>query len=358
MHIETIKIENLRNIANAELSPHKKINIIVGCNGAGKTTLLESIYLLARARTFRQQKTGRLIREGEEQLSLFTSFQTATNNRHHIGLRKTVSGTVIRKDGKNLKKRSDLAKSIPLSIITPNIQRIIEDDPNNRRRLLNWGMFHVEHEYAYLANRYKKTLIQRNNALRGSREQIKVWDRQLIQLGNEIDRRMSRYTKIWNDTLNALIDVTGLIKPISLEVKQGWKEELSFAEAIDRNSKIDKERGFTSCGPHRSDLKILQDGKPIKNIFSRGEAKIAAVIMLLSQTKILEDRTGESPVLLVDDLHSELDNERYAHLLKLIEEMKVQSFATTLDSDRSKNLLSADACQWFHVEHGDISFLY
>lgn len=80
--------------------------------------------------------------------------------------------------------------------------------------------------------------------------------------------------------------------------------------------------------------------------------------MLLSQTKILEDRTGESPVLLVDDLHSELDNERYAHLLKLIEEMKVQSFVTTLDSDRSKNLLSADACQWFHVEHGDISFLY
>ncbi|WP_369161225.1 DNA replication/repair protein RecF [Candidatus Thiodiazotropha sp. LNASS1] len=358
MHIETIKIENLRNIANAELSPHKKINIIVGCNGAGKTTLLESIYLLARARSFRQQKTGRLIREGEEHLNLFTSLQTATNNRHHIGLRKTVSGTLIRKDGENLKKRSDLAKSIPLSIITPNIQRIIEDDPKNRRRLLNWGMFHVEHEYANLVNRYKKALIQRNNALRGSREQIKVWDRQLIQLGNEIDRRMSEYTKSWNETVNTIIDVTGLIKPISLKVKQGWKEEFTLAEALDRNSKIDKERGFTSCGPHRSDLKILQDGKPIKNIFSRGETKIAAAIMLLSQTKILEDRTGESPVLLVDDLHSELDSERYANLLKLIEDMNVQSFVTTLDSDRSKNLISADACQMFHVEHGDISFLY
>ncbi|MFI0413654.1 MAG: DNA replication/repair protein RecF [Candidatus Thiodiazotropha sp.] len=359
MHIEKIKIENLRNIANAELSPHKKINVIVGCNGAGKTTLLESIYLLARARSFRQLKTGRLIREGEEQLNLFTSFlKTATNNRHHIGLQKTVSETVIRKDGANLKKRSDLAKSLPLTIITPNIQRIIEDDPNNRRRLLNWGMFHVEHEYAFLVNSYKKTLIQRNNALRGSKEQIKVWDSQLIQLGNEIDRRMLEYTKIWNQTLNTLIKVTDLIKPISLKVKQGWKEECSFAEALDSNSKIDTERGFTSCGPHRSDLKILQDGKPIKNIFSRGEAKIAAAIMLLSQTKILEDRTGESPVLLVDDLHSELDNERYANLLKLIEAMKVQSFVTTLDSDRSENLLSADAFQLFHVEHGDISFLY
>ncbi|MES9828635.1 MAG: DNA replication/repair protein RecF [Candidatus Thiodiazotropha sp.] len=358
MHIETIKIENLRNIANAELSPHKQINIIVGCNGAGKTTLLESIYLLARARSFRQLKTGRLIKEGEEQLNLFTSIKTATNNRHHIGLRKTVSETVIRKDGANLKKRSDIAKSIPLTIITPNIQRIIEDEPKNRRRLLNWGMFHVEHEYAFLANRYKKTLTQRNKALRGSREQIKVWDRQLIQLGNEIDRRMSEYTKIWNTTLNALIEARGLIKPISLTVKKGWKEEFSFAEALDRNCKMDKERGFTSCGPHRSDLKILQDGKPIKNIFSRGEAKIAAAIMLLSQTKILEDRTGESPVLLVDDLHSELDKERYANLLQLIEDMKVQSFVTTLDSARSKNLLTADACQLFHVEHGDISFLY
>ncbi len=169
---------------------------------------------------------------------------------------------------------------------------------------------------------------------------------------------MSEYTKSWNETVNTIIDVTGLIKPISLKVKQGWKEEFTLAEALDRNSKIDKERGFTSCGPHRSDLKILQDGKPIKNIFSRGETKIAAAIMLLSQTKILEDRTGESPVLLVDDLHSELDSERYANLLKLIEDMNVQSFVTTLDSDRSKNLISADACQMFHVEHGDISFLY
>ncbi|MEW8049146.1 MAG: DNA replication/repair protein RecF [Candidatus Thiodiazotropha sp.] len=355
LHIEKIKIENLRNITQAEISPISHINIIVGSNGAGKTTILESIYLLARARSFRQQKTGHLIREGTEQLSLFSTLRTAAHTRHKIGLQKTAKSTVIRKDGRNLKKLSDLAKTMPLTIITPNIQRIIEEDPKHRRRLLNWGMFHVEHEYGELANRYKKTLIQRNNALRGSNDQTKVWDRQLIQLGTEIDRRMSAYTKTWNETLNGMIETTNLIKPISLKIKQGWREEHSFAEALERNEKVDKERGFTGCGPHRSDLRILQEGKPVKNIFSRGEAKIAAAIMLLSQTKMIEERSGESPVLLVDDLHSELDSERYRKLLNLIAELNLQSFVTTLRYDKSESVLAKDAYQLFHVEHGDIS---
>ncbi|MEW8374320.1 MAG: DNA replication/repair protein RecF [Candidatus Thiodiazotropha sp.] len=355
MYIDYLSIENLRNIRSAELSPNKKLNLIAGKNGAGKTTLLESIYLLARARSFRHTARGRLINHKAEQLNLFARLENAAKTRHQIGLQQQSAKTLIRKDGENLKKLSHLAKTLPLTVITPNIQRIVEEDPKHRRRLINWGLFHVEHEYADLANRYRKALLQRNNALRCSAEQLKVWDRQLVSLGMEMHQRMVEYTSVWNKTLYDLVASLQLIKPISLEIKQGWKEEISLSDAIERNLKLDKERGFTSCGPHRSDLKIVQNGASVKNHFSRGEAKIAAVLMLLSQTLITQERTGESPVLLVDDLHAELDAERYKGLLSLITRQDLQSFITTLNRESVYTLVGEGDCSVFHVEHGCVN---
>ncbi|MES9969123.1 MAG: DNA replication/repair protein RecF [Candidatus Thiodiazotropha sp.] len=355
MHIEKIKIENLRNIECAEFSPHQQLNIILGKNGAGKTTLLEAIYLLARARTFRQQTRGQLLKEGTDQLNLFATLKGVDHSRHQIGLQKTVASTFIRKDGENLKKLSDLAKTIPLTIITPNIQRIIEEDPKHRRRLINWGLFHVEHEYGEIANRYKQALLQRNNALRGSMDQIDVWDRQLIALGEEVDSRMREYTELWNRNIEALVNSTELIHPVSIELKQGWKEEYTLAEALQRNRKIDRERGFTSCGPQRSDLRVLQDGRLIRNRYSRGEAKMTAIIMLLAQTKMIGVKTGESPVLLVDDLHAELDSDHYHQMLSVITQQKLQSFITALSSDPLKNFNGSKDFGLFHVEHGEVT---
>jgi DNA replication and repair protein RecF len=352
--IEKLKIENLRNISYADITPHKKINIILGSNGAGKTTLLESIYILARARSFRQYNTSSLIQENREQLNLFSQLQTSTNQRNRIGLQKSKKKTEIRKDGNSLRKLSELAKTIPLIFITPNIQRVIEEKPEHRRRLLNWGLFHVEHTYGDLAYRYKKILLQRNNSLRGSKEQIHVWDRQLIQIGEELDQMMEKYSVIWNQALQHMIETTQISKPISLTLKKGWKDGETFEAALERCSKVDRERGFTSCGPHRSDLRLLHDGNQIRGIFSRGEAKVTAIIMLLSQTKLISELTGECPILLADDLHSELDKRRYDALLNLIDAMNLQSFITTLSFDSKETILSPDAYQVFHVEHGEI----
>ncbi|PVV06636.1 MAG: DNA replication/repair protein RecF [gamma proteobacterium symbiont of Ctena orbiculata] len=352
MYIDYLSIENLRNIRSAELSPNRNLNLIVGNNGAGKTTLLESIYLLARAHSFRQTARGRLINDEAEQMNLFARLESSAKAKHQIGLQQHSTKTMIRKDGENLKKLSLLAKALPLTIITPNIQRIVEEDPKHRRRLINWGMFHVEHEYGDLANRYKKALLQRNNALKGSTEQLKVWDRQLVALGTDIHQRMVDYTTLWNKSVNELVASLQLIKPITLEVKQGWKDEMSLSEALVRNFQLDKERGFTSCGPHRSDLKIVQDGNSIKNQFSRGEVKIAAVLMILAQTLITQIRTGECPVLLVDDLHAEIDTERYESLLSMITRQDLQSFITTLSIERSIHPVSDNDFSVFHVEHG------
>jgi DNA replication and repair protein RecF len=354
LQIKRIKIENLRNIKEAEISPHSRLNIIIGSNGAGKTTILEAIYLLARAKSFRQKRDGRLIKEGTERLNLFAKIETTENHIHQIGLQKSRSQTEIRKDGKNLKRLSELAKTLPLTIITPNIQRIIEEEPQHRRRLLNWGLFHVEHGYGELVNRYKKTLAQRNQALRGSPEQLKVWNDQLIPIGDEINRIMSVYCKTWNRMISEMYTETNLANPIQLELAIGWREEETFAEALERNSQLDRDRGYTSCGPHRTDIKLLQNGVSIRNSFSRGELKITAAILLLTQLKLLAEKTHENPILLADDLKSEMDMSRYNDLLEIIYHMKVQTFVTNLDLNENRTSLTGGSYHVFHVEHGDI----
>jgi DNA replication and repair protein RecF len=215
-------------------------------------------------------------------------------------------------------------------------------------------MFHVEHQYSDLAGRYKKTLIQRNSALRQSTSQLKVWDKELEVLGSEISRRMVNYTSLWNQAFKKMQTDLDVTKPIELQMKQGWKEGLSLQEAMERNRSVDIERGFTSTGPHRSDISILREGKLVKNIFSRGESKLTAVLMLLSQITISERMTGESPIVLIDDLHSELDNKRYHELISLISAQKLQTFITTLNIGDADISSVKEGFSVFHVEHGQL----
>ncbi|MCU7815340.1 MAG: DNA replication and repair protein RecF [Candidatus Thiodiazotropha sp. (ex Rostrolucina anterorostrata)] len=355
LQINFLSIENLRNVINAELEPSSSINLITGKNGAGKTTILESIYLLARARSFRQSQNINLIRKDAELLNIFTKIQNSNGIKHKIGLQKKRRTTQVRKDGGKITRLSELAKSLPITVITPNIQRIIEDEPKHRRRLLNWGMFHVEHDFGNLVNRYKKALNQRNNALRKSEKQIIVWDKQVATLGSEINQKMVNYVNEWNTALSIIINHTGIIKPIRLEVRSGWRDGLSLFEAINANKIIDIQRGFTSCGPHRSDLRILEGSELLKNRLSRGQMKLTAILMILGQAAIQSNNTGELPILLGDDLHSELDVDSYQSLLNMISEIGMQSFITALDDREEQKIIERCRGKLFHVEHGSVA---
>ncbi|MCU7935974.1 MAG: DNA replication and repair protein RecF [Candidatus Thiodiazotropha sp. (ex Dulcina madagascariensis)] len=355
MYLERLTIENLRNIAKADILPGKTNNFIVGKNGAGKTTLLEAIYLLGRARSFRQGNDKNLIKTSTDRLTLFTKLYTNQGQRHKIGLSKDDKTTHIRRDRETVTKLSDLAKSFPLTVITPNVQRIIEEDPHQRRRLLNWGVFHVEHTYGNLAKKYQKCLNQRNIALRGSRSQLSVWDRQIAELGETIHKHQSSYLVEWNKILNEMIEAVGIISPLRLELKSGWKRGLSLQEAIEANQKADIERGFTTSGPHRTDIRIMDEGADIKSHYSRGQKKIAVILLLLGQAMMQVKRTLESPILLIDEIHSELDSNSYHSLLAYITELQLQSFITTLEPLEKGETTGKGGAKMFHVEHGTVS---
>ncbi|ODB93445.1 hypothetical protein A3194_01770 [Candidatus Thiodiazotropha endoloripes] len=354
MHLQRLKIQNLRNISDAEIFPSENLNIITGANGAGKTTLLESIYLLARTRSFRQSQNRTLIKTGEPSLTIFSELQSQSGTKYRIGLSKSREGTTVHKDRKKITKLSELAKSIPLTIITPNIQRLVEEGPVHRRKLLNWGMFHVEPFYAQLAQRYNQTIAQRNRALSGNRDDLKVWTSQLVDLGNQLNRLQRDYLKEWNKGIAELFASQQSGYHCRLELYNGWRKGVSFEDALDELTQTDRERGFTSAGPHRLDVRIVVDERGVKNYFSRGQNKLLALNLMLAQTKLLQTKQQERPILLVDDIQSELDHSHYLQVLKAMADLNIQTFIT----DLTKNICETfekDEFKMFHVEHGQFA---
>lgn len=136
-----------------------------------------------------------------------------------------------------------------------------------------------------------------------------------------------------------------------LELYSGWRKGVSFEEALEELTQTDRERGFTSAGPHRLDVKINVDQRGVKNYFSRGQNKLLALNLMLAQTKLLQSKQQERPILLVDDLQSELDHERFLQVLRTISELNIQTFITDLKKDISDSF-EKDQFKMFHVEHG------
>jgi DNA replication and repair protein RecF len=356
LHLQRLKIENLRNIKEAEILPSNNLNLITGSNGAGKTTLLEAIYLLARTRSFRQSQNKTLIKRGENKLTLFSELQSDRGNRDRIGLSKQKDSTTVHKNSKKITKLSELAKSIPLTIITPNIQRIVEEGPTHRRKLLNWGMFHVEPIYAQLAQRYNQTISQRNRALIRNGNDLSVWTKQLVDLGNELNRIQLQYIGEWNAALTDLYANQASQMVCKLELYSGWKIGLSFEDALAELLTTDRERGFTSAGPHRLDVRMVVEGRGVKNFFSRGQSKLLALNLMIAQTQLLKRRQRENPILLIDDIKSELDEKSYFQIIETISNLNIQTFITDLNQSLSSRFEAVDL-KMFHVEHGQISEL-
>jgi DNA replication and repair protein RecF len=352
LRIAKLKIENLRNIKNAEIYPGNRLNIFIGENGAGKTTLLESIYLLARARSFRTNQNKHLISQNEKELIIYTEIENDNGTQTKIGLSKQKQKTQIKCNGQQVSKLSQLASAIPLTIITPNIQRVIEEGPVHRRKLLNWGMFHVEQSYGQLFLRYKKTLNQRNRALTAKSQDVRIWSRKLSELGEEINKLQEKYLKEWNNALLLLEKENQTKLGYKLELSKGWRNDISLQDALDEYLLSDQERGYTTPGPHRLDIKIVKDGDNIKTSCSRGQNKLVAINIMLAQTLMMTSRSKENPLLLIDDLHSELDNKNYHDMIDLISKLKIQTFVTSLNESIMDQKIDVGLFQMFHVEHG------
>jgi DNA replication and repair protein RecF len=351
--LQSLDIENFRNIKRASLLFSPSINLITGFNAAGKTSLLEAIYCLGRVRSFRALNANQLVREGESSYRLVGRIGLSSGRSIPIGMERHRGNYRIHLEGQPVQRLSDLAGRFPVQIMTSDTANILNGGPGYRRQSLDWALFHVEQGYRLLWQRYSRVLRQRNAALRAHAPpaQIMTWDRELTEAADSLDRLRRNYIAelepyIQNELENLLPGVL-----LSLRYSSGWPRDVSLEAALKSNLDKDLAQGYTHCGPHRADMVLMVDSKPVQNSFSRGQQKALIVAFLMGQVKFQHALDAPRGALLLDDLGSELDEAHQSRILLCLKEIGTQAFVTAINSQTAK-LAEWPGMKRFHVEHG------
>ncbi len=351
MVIKQIRIHNLRLIQEIEFEPGDTLNLIWGANGSGKTSILEAIYLLARGKSFRKAEKEQLIRRGEQQLCLFINAQDNSHS-NALGLTKGNGTTQAKLNGRKITKMSDLARAMPITVITPNSHEILERGPQYRRRFLDWGVFHVEPEFRNAFERFSRALKQRNAALRLRENVASSWDRELIESGNTVNRHRENYYAQLANKIKSISRELLDLGQIQIDWNRGWSDKTDLNQNLEDMRRGDMQAGYTRYGPHRADLCIKLNNQKVEKVASRGQQKMLVVAMHLAQVAVARDLVSTDTVILIDDLTSELDSSNRRRLLEYLQQMGNQIFITGVDN------ISASCpgfSRVFHVEQGKIS---
>jgi len=358
MALVKLGIRHFRNLHQVDFEPSKDINLIIGQNASGKTSLLEAIYFLGRASSFRTHRFDRILEKGESELSVYAQQILKNDEKVPFGVIKGSKTLQIRINEQKIYKISELVFNLPLQVIHPNSHQLLEEGPRYRRRFLDWGVFHVEHNFYPAWQRYQTALKQRNNAIRqhSSRDLIKVWNKELIESGDILHRSRELYVQQLQQLLHQYIQPVLGDLDFSLHYQPGWAKEHSFKQALEESLTSDIERGFTTVGPQRADISIKLDGRQASDRISRGQQKILVTCLLLAQAGLYNVKTDRECILLIDDVAAELDAENREKLLSVLQGMRVQMFLTSIGKQTLMPMMeNSSTSKMFHVEHGQLT---
>lgn len=337
MYIKKIRLCNYRNYEEAELSLNKKVNILYGDNAQGKTNILESIYMCGTTRSHRGSKDKDIIRIGCDEAHI-KMYVEKEGFEHYIDMhlkKNKTKGIAI--DGIPIKKSSELMGFMNIIFFSPEDLNIIKNGPSERRRFLDTELCQINKVYIDNLNRYNKVLNQRNHLLRQIKnneilmDTLSVWDEQLIKYGMEIIKAREAF----------IYKIRGIAEDIHNKLT-GGREKLSviyepdtdidsFAEKMKKNIERDMYHQFTHCGPHRDDLKFAANGMDLRTFGSQGQKRTAALSLKLSEIEIVKNKSDDIPVLLLDDVLSELDRKRQNYILECIENVQTIITCTGLE---------------------------
>jgi len=356
MSIQQLQIVNFRNISSLNISCDSKINIIYGLNGSGKTSVLEALFMLGTGKSFRSHLKSRIIQYEKPSLTLFTRLIHADDQVKSLGIEKSIAGdTKLRLQSNDVPSISEFAKLLPLQLLHPHSYELLEGGSKPRRQFIDWGVFHVEHQFHQLWSELQRILKQRNAAIKSQlpRNQIQLWDVELVRLSEAVDCLRQEYclqlTPIFLQILAQITD----IPDVDVTYYSGWSQRLSFAEQLTQRLTADIQSGYTLVGPHRADLKLSVAGVPAQDALSRGQQKLLVFAMRFAQAQLLQQQTSKKAIFLIDDLPSELDMEHQAKLFLLIQQLSEtnQFFLTGVQQQNFDTLVNA---KLFHVKQGEI----
>ena len=358
MYITEVSLQNFRNLAQLKIEPSEGINVIYGSNAQGKTNFLESLYFCAMGRSLRGKSDQQLIRFEEEESHIRMLVQRKQRyDRIDVHLKKDEKkGVAV--NGLPVRKLGDLFGTLYAVIFSPEDLSLVKDGPGERRRFLDMELCQLSKVYYYDLQQYYRILKQRNNLLKEIQkkpqlqETLFVWDDQLAEYGERIIAARKRFLiRLDEIAAEKLSQLTGGRDHLQTIYKPNCEEGM-LAEKLRKNIDRDIYFGSTQSGPHKDDILFSIDGREVKVYGSQGQQRTTALAARLAEIDLIREETGEEPVLLLDDVFSELDENRQKFLLQSIEGL--QAFVTcTGIEDSVKKYISKD--NLFYVENGVIT---
>lgn len=349
MQIRSLEVRDVRNLAELQLEIAPGLNLFQGPNGSGKTALLESIYLLARGRSFRTSRLSEVVRYEQPGFQVVAQVHHGQDGDVVTGIARQGADLSLRYAGRPVTQMSSHACQFPLSLSTPASQDLVYGPPRVRRKWLDWGLFHVEQAYLQDWRDYHRALRQRNCLLKkpAHSKELGAFEANMSAFSEKMLLARERFAQRLSFHLSHLASQV-CEWPASVALDAGWSRGQSLAEVLRESRSRDAESGHTRSGPHRADL-LLMTGDRDATVLSRGQSKFLVVLLAVALGRVIEELGGEAPILLLDDPLAELDREAQCSLLDLVARQGFQALVSLPDADMARPI---DGANVFHVKRG------
>ena len=337
MYIESVQLKNFRNYDSLELDLAQGTNIFYGNNAQGKTNILEALYLCGTTKSHKGSRDKDMIQFGKDESHIRMMVKRdELSYRIDMHLKKNkAKGVAI--NGLPIRKASELFGVVNLVFFSPEDLNIIKNGPGERRRFMDLELCQLDQIYLTDLAGYNHIVNQRNRLLKdlymnpSLKETLDIWDMQMLQYGTKIIKKRKDFVRDLNQVIQDIHhNLTGGIEHLEVVYEPSTEAE-DFENVLKKNRERDIRMKMTSAGPHRDDLSFVVNGIDIRKYGSQGQQRTAALSLKLSEIYLVKEKIKDTPILLLDDVLSELDSNRQTYLLDCIHDIQTLITCTGLD---------------------------
>lgn len=339
MNIKKIEIQNFRNISNIGLEFDKEINVICGENAQGKTNIIEALWLFSGAKSFRNTKDTEFIKFGQSRAKIYTEFNMlGVENSAQIVFDDKKTAFL---NEKKLPNTSSLAGKFNAVVFSPTDLTLVTDGPDKRRRFIDTAIGQLYPNYIEILRSFSRAVMQRNKIIKDYRYDktlsvmLDVFEAEIVEMGNKIINYRKKYISVLNNYVSKIYNGISCGKE-NIEIFYISKNEVLDNEILKFSRENDMFNSTTSVGPHRDDINFNINDISARSFGSQGQKRSVALSLKLAGAEVIKEITGEYPICLLDDVMSELDENRQNYILNHIRNW--QSFITCCDTSNIKNL--------------------
>ena len=337
MQIVNLNLVNFRNYSSLDISFNDNINIFYGNNGEGKTNIVEAIYLLSLTKSFRINNDKYLIKKGEASAKVVGEIKYKNDSSKYVVVLQS-DGKLLEIDNNKIDRISEYVSRIPIVLFHPKDIEIVYASPEVRRKMINIEISQIYREYMLVLLKYNKVLKQRNAYLKqlytsgiSSKEYLDVLTKKVIEYGKSIYNYRAKFIDDINKYIGDIYKDIFKDGDIEVRYKSDFKEdEKKILDFYRKNYSREMAFGKTLYGVHHDDIEFILDGNKLKEFGSQGQMKNAIISFKLAEINLIKEIKDDYPILILDDLFSELDNEKVKNIYKLLNN-NVQTFITTTD---------------------------